>query len=64
MKDFVNTLCLCDGCSRNEIAENMGLKPYTIKSHIELIYRKLDVSNSVGAILKIMELGILDEKKS
>ena len=49
---------LCEGCSRNEIAERMGLKPYTVKSHIELIYRKLDVSNSVEAILKTQELGL------
>jgi len=53
---------LCEGCSRNTIAERMGLKPYTVKSHIELIYRKLDVSNSVDAVLKIQELGILTNK--
>jgi LuxR family maltose regulon positive regulatory protein len=51
---------LCEGCSRNEIAGRMGLKPYTVKSHIELVYRKLDVSNSVDAVLKIKELGILN----
>jgi len=52
---------LCEGCSRNQIAERMGLKPYTIKSHIELIYRKLDVSGGVEAVLKIKELGLLNE---
>ena len=56
-------LMLCEGCSRNEIAEKMVLKPYTIKSHIELIYRKLDVSNNIDAIIKIKELGILETEK-
>jgi len=50
---------MCEGCSRNEIAERMGLKPNGVVSHTTLIYRKLDVSNSVEAILKIKELGIL-----
>jgi LuxR family maltose regulon positive regulatory protein len=52
---------LRDGCGRNKIAETMGLKPYTVKSHIELIYKKLDVSNGIDAILRINELGVLDK---
>jgi LuxR family maltose regulon positive regulatory protein len=47
---------LCEGNSRNEIASKMNLKPYTVKSHLELIYKKLDVANSVDAVLKIKEL--------
>jgi LuxR family maltose regulon positive regulatory protein len=52
-------LLLCEGFSRNEIAVKMGLKPYTIKSHIELIYKKLDVANNVDAVMKIQKMGIL-----
>ncbi|MDR2572037.1 MAG: LuxR C-terminal-related transcriptional regulator [Oscillospiraceae bacterium] len=51
---------MCQGHTRNEIAEKMGLKPYGVKSHMELIYRKLDVANNVDAVLKIKELGILE----
>jgi len=54
---------LCDGCSRNEIAEKMNLKPYTVKSHIELIYKKLNVSNNIEAVIKIKEMGIADGSK-
>jgi LuxR family maltose regulon positive regulatory protein len=57
-KNVMNLLCA--GYSRNEIADRIKLKPYTVKSHIELIYKKLDVSNSVEAILKIKESGILN----
>ncbi|MCL2867408.1 MAG: LuxR C-terminal-related transcriptional regulator, partial [Clostridia bacterium] len=52
---------LCEGCSRTQIAEKMELKPYTVKSHVELIYRKLDVSGGVEAVLKIKESGLLND---
>jgi len=49
---------LSEGHDRNGIAEKMGIKPYTVKSHLELIYNKLDVSNRTDALIKIMELDI------
>jgi len=52
---------LCDGHSYKEIAEIMGLKYTGIKSHMQLICKKLDVPDSVGAVLRIKELGFLDE---
>ncbi|MDL2287864.1 LuxR C-terminal-related transcriptional regulator [Oscillospiraceae bacterium OttesenSCG-928-F05] len=52
---------MCDGYSYRKIADAMGLKFSTIRSHIELIYKKLDVPNEMEAITKIRELGILDE---
>ncbi|MCL2056087.1 MAG: LuxR C-terminal-related transcriptional regulator [Oscillospiraceae bacterium] len=51
-----------EGYSRNEIAKKLGLKPSGVKSHAELIYRKLDVVSSVDAALKIKELGLLPVK--
>jgi LuxR family maltose regulon positive regulatory protein len=50
---------LCEGFSRNEIAESLGLKPYTVKSHLELIYKKLDAANSVDAVIKINSLAAI-----
>jgi len=50
---------MCEGCSRNAIAERMGLTPNGVKTHMELIYKKLDVMNSDEAIMKIKELGAL-----
>jgi len=52
---------MCEGYSQKEIAEKIGLKPYGVKSHVELIYRKLDVFNSMDAVMKIKELGLLRE---
>jgi DNA-binding NarL/FixJ family response regulator len=54
---------LCGGESYKSIAEKMGIKFSTVRSHIELIYRKLDVPNETMAVMKINELGILDNWK-
>jgi len=54
---------MCEGCSRNEIAKKMGLKPNGVKSHTTLIYKKLDVSNSIDAVLKIKALSLPDGKR-
>ncbi|MCL2698581.1 MAG: LuxR C-terminal-related transcriptional regulator, partial [Oscillospiraceae bacterium] len=50
---------MCEGLSRNKIAEQTGLKSNTIKSHTELIYKKLDVSSNIDAVLKIKKLHIV-----
>ena len=50
---------LCDGLTHNQIGEKMGLKHSAVKSHMILIYKKLDVSNGVDAMIKIKELDIL-----
>ena len=50
---------LYEGLTNREISEKMGLKPSTIKTHTMLIYKKLDVSNKVEAMIKIRELGIM-----
>ncbi|MDL2288592.1 LuxR C-terminal-related transcriptional regulator [Oscillospiraceae bacterium OttesenSCG-928-F05] len=52
---------LCEGNSYRQIAEEMGIKFSTVRSHVELIYKKLDVPNETEAVLKIKELGLLDE---
>jgi LuxR family maltose regulon positive regulatory protein len=55
---------LCDGLSRNEIADKMGITPYGVKSHLGLIYKKLDVPGGVEAVMKIKELGVLGVRSS
>ena len=53
---------MCKGHSKKEIADKMGLKPSGVKTHTDLIYNKLGVGNNVDAIMKINELGVLNEK--
>lgn len=50
---------MCQGYSYRKIAEELGIQFSTVRSHIELIYRKLDVSGMDEAILKIQKLNLL-----
>ncbi|MCL2031339.1 MAG: LuxR C-terminal-related transcriptional regulator [Oscillospiraceae bacterium] len=52
---------LNNGLTQKEIGERMGLKTSAVKSHTILIYKKLDVSSGVDAVIKMRELGLLDE---
>ncbi|MCL2052458.1 MAG: LuxR C-terminal-related transcriptional regulator [Lachnospiraceae bacterium] len=52
---------LNEGLTQKEIAAAIGLKPSTIKSHMILIYKKLDVSNLMDAIIKIRELHLFED---
>lgn len=52
---------MCDGYSYRKIAQELGVQFSTVRSHIELIYRKLDVSSMDEAILKIRRLRLLEE---
>ncbi|MCL2055367.1 MAG: LuxR C-terminal-related transcriptional regulator [Oscillospiraceae bacterium] len=52
---------MCEGYGRNAIAENLEIKPSSVKSHMELIYKKLDVYGAVEAVMKVKELGLLAE---
>ena len=53
---------LNNGLTQREIAELMGIKPSTVKSHMVLIYGKLDVSNRLEAIVKIRELDLVNDE--
>ena len=50
---------LCEGKSYREISDEMNIKIPTLRSHIALIYKKLDVTQGTDAVVKINSLGIL-----
>lgn len=52
---------MCEGYSYRKIAEELGVQFSTVRSHIELIYRKLEVSTMDEAIRKIRQLHILED---
>lgn len=52
---------LCEGKSYREITEVIGIKLPTLRSHIALIYKKLDVTSELDAIKKIKASGLLDD---
>jgi DNA-binding CsgD family transcriptional regulator len=43
-----------------EIASELFLSPYTIRSQLKSAYRKLDVSSRSQAVTRFRELGLLD----
>lgn len=53
---------LCDGYSYRQIGETLGIQFSTVRSHVELIYKKLDVSGVKDAIIKIRELNALGDE--
>jgi LuxR family maltose regulon positive regulatory protein len=56
----LEVLCLiADGLSNREIAEKLVVAVSTIKTHVNHIYRKLDVNNRTQAVVKSHQLGLL-----
>jgi DNA-binding NarL/FixJ family response regulator len=51
---------IAKGLSNNEAAEVLGLSKATIRTHLEHIYQKLDVSNRVEAVTEGLRQGIID----
>jgi two-component system response regulator DevR len=50
---------IAGGCSNREIADRVYLSANTVKSHVQEIFRKLDVRNRVEAALKASQEGWL-----
>ncbi len=47
---------LMEGSKRKEIGGRLNLSVHTVNSHIENIYKKLEVHNEVAAIFKVLNL--------
>ena len=55
--------CLADGLSNKQIAYQLGLSEGTVKIHITLLMRALDVSNRVMAVKEASRRGLLSDKQ-
>ena len=53
--------CLSEGLSNKQIAYKLGLSEGTVKIHITLLMRALDVSNRVQAVNEARRRGLLKE---
>jgi DNA-binding NarL/FixJ family response regulator len=48
------------GLTNREIAEELVISPGTAKNHVEHIIAKLGVSDRTQAVVRALELGLLD----
>lgn len=55
--------CLSEGLSNKQIAYKLGLSEGTVKIHITLLMKTLDVNNRVSAVREAMKRGLLDNIK-
>lgn len=51
---------LGSGCSYGQVAVRLGISPHTVVSHIKNAYRKLDVHTAAGAVMRAVQLGLLE----
>jgi len=51
---------LGSGCTYGQVAVRLGVSPHTVVSHIKNAYRKLDTHTAAAAVLRAIQLGLLD----
>ncbi|MEP6607010.1 MAG: LuxR C-terminal-related transcriptional regulator, partial [Nitrosospira sp.] len=49
------------GKTNSEIASILGISPYTVKNHLQSIFKKLDVYNRMQAIFKVAPTSAITE---
>ncbi len=52
--------CIVAGSSTPDIADQLEISKFTVEDHIKNIYKKLEVSNRVEAVLAAQRLGLVD----
>jgi len=50
---------LASGCTYEQIADRLGVSPHTVVAHIKNAYRKLDVHNGRAAVMRALQLGLV-----
>ena len=48
------------GCTYAEVAEQLGMSAHTVGSHIKNAYRKLDVHSAPAAVMRAVQLRLLE----
>jgi DNA-binding CsgD family transcriptional regulator len=51
---------LGSGCSYKQVAVRLGVSPHTVVAHIKNLYRKLDAHTAAGAVMRAVQLGLLE----
>jgi DNA-binding CsgD family transcriptional regulator len=51
---------LGSGCTYKQVAVRLGVSPHTVVAHIKNLYRKLDAHTAAGAVMRAVQLGLLE----
>ena len=51
---------LGSGCTYGQVAVQLGISPHTVVTHIKNAYRKLDVHTAAAAVMRTVQLGLLE----
>ena len=51
---------LSSGCSYEQVAVQLGISPHTVVTHIKNAYRKLEVHTAASAVMRAVQLGLLE----
>ena len=51
--------CVARGCSNGEISEKLSIQEVTVKTHMNKILKKLNVSNRTQAVMVAMQMNII-----
>jgi DNA-binding CsgD family transcriptional regulator len=51
---------LSSGCSYEQAAAQLGISPHTVVTHIKNLYRKLEVHTAASAVMRAVQLGLLE----
>ena len=51
---------LGSGFSYEQVAKELGISPHTVVTHIKNLYRKLEVHTAAAAVMRAVQLGLLE----
>jgi DNA-binding CsgD family transcriptional regulator len=51
---------LGSGFSYEQVAAELGISPHTVVTHIKNLYRKLEVHSAAAAVMRAVQLGLLE----
>jgi len=51
---------LATGCRYSQIAVQLDISPHTVVTHIKNAYRKLEVHTAASAVMRAVQLGLLE----
>jgi len=54
---------LARGCTYASAAASLGISPHTVESHVKNAYRKLAVHSAAAAVMRAIELRLLDPEE-